>query len=170
MEPFYLTLTSKKEGHYTKNNAGKFRAHLSAPLSLTGRWEIGLAELHMPCTLYTTKKTKIEKTKDGVQDIIETDGADPPINLLAIHCDLLKDQLEDDAHNRIIRTVNIKSAGYKENTIQTFSFGRIYYYPVSRGHISDILFYITTEKGLQATFLSGTLAVLLHFRPSRDEL
>jgi hypothetical protein len=175
MEPFYLTVSSDGDGHFQKHNeTGQFRAHLRAPITLEGRWEMGLAEMHMPCTIYTTKKTTLVKQKAAASEKIKmqktelTDAENPAVELLELHCEVLQEQLQDDAHHKVLRTVNIKQDSYKMGAMKTFTFGRIFYYPLARTHITDLDFYITTELGKKATFLSGSLTLLLHFRPARD--
>lgn len=170
MEAFYLTLTSNGAGHYAGvNKQSQFRAHLGKSLKLQGDWEVGLAEIHLPCTLYTRKKTIIKGGGTVKQKpTVETDLDDPELNLLNIECDLIADQFIDHAHHRTLRTINVKKDKYVKDAIKSFSFGKIYYFPLSKHDIASIEVLITTDAGKNALFQSGTVTALLHFRPKRN--
>jgi hypothetical protein len=173
MESFYLTVTSGGKGHFSETNeAGRFRVHLGRPLNLKGSWEVGLAEIHIPSTLrsfITTTSISGGGSAPAVElkkTVTETDGKKANCDLLHLGCDLITDQQLDHGSHNILRTVNIKKEKYTQGTIKTHSFGKIFYYTVKKNHVTDIDFYITTDAGEQASFASGVLILLLHFRPA----
>jgi hypothetical protein len=169
MDPFYMTITSDSTGHYVLNNTpSSFRVHLGRSIHLNGAWEVGLAEIHIPSTLYTTKKTSIRGGDSKVPEmIVKTDGADPAVSLLHVECSIIADQHLDHQHHKYLRTINVKGAAYVENSVKTHSFGQIFYYPLASRTLSDIEINIITEKGVTASFAGGTLTLLLHFRERR---
>jgi len=167
MQSFYLTLTSgNTDGHFADGNTpGRFRVHLGKAINLQGAYEFGLAELHAPLTLVCRRKTEIKGgAGDAVTIVTTTDADNPGCHLLNIHCNLMADQPADHGHHRIIRTINIKREKYKKGETRTYSFGKIFYYPLSTHHFSNIEVYISTDKQEQASFEGGTLSLLLHFR------
>lgn len=165
MNSFYLTVTSGGDGHHSKANApGNFRVHLGKVIELQGAYEVGLAEIHVPSTLYTTKKTNL---KGGGKELIATtttDAANPAVSLLHVECSLLEDQFMNHEHHKYLRTLNVKGSKYVKDTVKTHTFNQVFYYPVAARKISDIQINIITDSGKIATFESGTLNLLLHFR------
>lgn len=172
MEPFYLTLTSSGKGHFADTNkTDRFRVQLGRPLDLRGAWEVGLAETHVPSTLKGAP-TRVRLKGGGavgevvqVKDLKDVDNDKPDCNLLHIGSDLIEDQKLDHKLHNNLRTINVKKEKYVKGTTMTHSFGRIFYYKVKKNHITAIDFYITNDKGEQASFASGELILLLHFRP-----
>jgi len=166
MESFYLTLSSSSDGHFAAGNtASRFRVHLGRPLNLKGPWMLGLAECHVPSSLVCERKTTIAGDESGIKMTVTDDSDDPKCNLLFLHCNLITDHAKDHGHHRVIRTLNVKRDKYKKGVVRTYSFGKIFYYPVSKSHVSDIDVYISTDKGREASFTEGTLTLLLHFKP-----
>lgn len=53
-EHFYLTLVSNSsKGIFPDNKTTHFKTHLSKRVSLTGQWEVGIAEIHYPYSFST---------------------------------------------------------------------------------------------------------------------
>jgi len=67
MTHFYLTLPSNSSSKYYDNTLTKFTTKLLSSVSLSGNWEVGLAEITFPRTWYTVDKRgahfSIEKIK-----------------------------------------------------------------------------------------------------------
>lgn len=164
-----MTLTSASKCLYsTENTPQSFRVHLGKAHVFNEAYEVALAEIHVPLTLYTKKRTKISGG-DGTmtKQVVFEDLADPNVSLLHVECSIIEDQVLDHSHHRYLRTINIKKEKYVHKAVKTYSFGRMFYYPLSTNHLSDIEINIKTDKDVLASFAGGTLTVLLHFRERR---
>lgn len=171
MDAFYVTVTSSGDGHYAANNGpSHFRVHLGKALQLPGEWEMGLAEIHIPCTLYSYKKTLIAGGGGDKKPTakIETDLEDPAIKLLNIECNLIADQYIDHTHHKILRTINLRKDKYVKDAIKSYTFDKIFYFPLAKTDIDSIEVLIMTDAGTRALFESGAVTALLHFRPRRN--
>jgi hypothetical protein len=173
MASFYVTLTNDAESHFQATNTpGHFRAHLAQPYRFNGEWEVGLAEAHIPPQDVSSTSDMVVISGGGGEEMIfsKVESLDKkPSDLLNIECDLVEEQQINHKTHRFLRTINIKrDKNTKENT-KTYTFNNIYYYKVSRTHITDIKIYITDDAGDELAFTSNKLSILLHFRQRRGE-
>ena len=53
MSRFYVTLPSNSSmDYYPENTVARYTTRLSSPIELEGDWEVGLAEMSIPCVVY----------------------------------------------------------------------------------------------------------------------
>ena len=51
-EDFYLVLPSNSSmTYFPQNTTNSFTTHLAREIRLTGEWQVGIAEIHVPCTI-----------------------------------------------------------------------------------------------------------------------
>ena len=135
---FYVVVNSDScKTYFPSNTSFHFKIKLEKELALSGKWFVGVANLHF--NLRSRSKT--------------------PRSVCYLHSDICSNTIVDDSSKPLLRQVFItKRNQYSEN------FNPIFYLPVKRSDVNDIEFYITDENSELASFLDGNTTVTLHFR------
>ena len=124
--------------YFSDNKPYKFQIHLKAPLILKGFWTEALVEF------YCSQPSKAPKRND---------------NVLHLFANICKESVIDGECKPILRRI---PSSKKNQWMHSFS--SPFYLPVLKQEIYEMEFYIETEAGKLASFLSEPLMLTLRFK------
>ena len=130
--------SDESRDYFSQNTASKFRIHLKQPLFLKGFWMVALVEF------YCSESIKVSRKRD---------------NVLYLFCDICKESVIDGEKKPILRRI---PPSKKNQWMHLFA--SPFYLPVRKQEIYEMEFYIETQAGELASFLTEPLMITLRFK------
>lgn len=126
MKDFYLTLISNSSMNYFPDNkTNSFTVHLPSYITLNGKWEVALVEIHYPFTFFNitdnnnTIYIKYHNDDDSYVEKLDTGYYDDINDLIKIINSKLKNHLNDKdlvSFDKVTKRVIIDNNSFTENT------------------------------------------------------
>lgn len=177
---FHLTLLSSNSiDKYPDNVLSVFTNYLENPISLAGKWEVGITEMFYNKFIHSLmfghgclnrdslknqiKKNYVESNPDIDLQCIEL-VSKQTWDMCFIHTDIMKVRPVGD---QMVRCMKVFPADANKDSY--LRFGRVEYYPVETTYIRSISIMIMDMESNPIEFheSSSPTLITLHFRPKR---
>lgn len=136
MDSIVYIRSDECDDYFPQNKPFKFKIHLKTPLILKGFWTMALLEFY--CSLPSKAKND---------------------SVLHIFCNVCKESILEGELKQILRRIPPSKRGQ-----WLYSFATPFYLRVAKQEIYEMEFYIETESGELASFLSEPLMITLRFK------